>query len=173
MQSERLQLKLFRLDTFYQDNRRKAISYPVFLEHTVWSRKKVPLLATVHGHGHQSAALRWYLNGLSILFDGSVYIPCLDNKKWLDSNRHHKHYEHRERHCPSEEELPKCLVPMPPAYKAHIKWADSRDQVSTITSFLDYICAKMRINLFWWIRVQTWNSDFLQILYKSSKNNHA
>jgi len=60
------------------------------------------------------------------------YIPCLDNKKWLDENRHHKHYEHRERHCPSEEELPKCLIPMPPGYKPHIKWAESRSQVSTI-----------------------------------------
>lgn len=60
------------------------------------------------------------------------YIPCLDNKKWLDEHSHHKHYEHRERHCPSPEDLPKCLVPMPPAYKPHIKWPESRNQVSII-----------------------------------------
>lgn len=65
-------------------------------------------------------------------FEGAQdYIPCLDNKKWLDTHRHHKHYEHRERHCPPDEELPKCLIPMPPAYKPHIKWSDSRDQVSS------------------------------------------
>uniref|UniRef100_A0A7I4DJH1 Methyltransferase n=1 Tax=Physcomitrium patens TaxID=3218 RepID=A0A7I4DJH1_PHYPA len=57
------------------------------------------------------------------------YIPCLDNKKWLDTHRRHKHYEHRERHCPSEEELPKCLVPIPAGYKPHVKWPESRDQI--------------------------------------------
>jgi hypothetical protein len=57
------------------------------------------------------------------------YIPCLDNKKWLSTHRARKHYEHRERHCPIPEELPKCLVPLPPGYKAHIKWPESRNEV--------------------------------------------
>ncbi|KAG0554549.1 hypothetical protein KC19_12G099500 [Ceratodon purpureus] len=56
------------------------------------------------------------------------YIPCLDNKKWLSIHRQRKHYEHRERHCPTREELPKCLVPLPPGYKAHIKWPESRSE---------------------------------------------
>lgn len=57
------------------------------------------------------------------------YIPCLDNKKWLATHRQRKHYEHRERHCPTPAELPKCLVPLPPGYKQHIKWPESRSQV--------------------------------------------
>lgn len=56
------------------------------------------------------------------------YIPCLDNKKWLSTHRQRKHYEHRERHCPTPEELPKCLVPLPPGYKQHIKWPESRNE---------------------------------------------
>lgn len=60
------------------------------------------------------------------------YIPCLDNKKWLSTHRQRKHYEHRERHCPTREELPKCLVPLPPGYKAHIKWPESRSEVCLI-----------------------------------------
>jgi len=57
------------------------------------------------------------------------YIPCLDNKKWLATHRQRKHYEHRERHCPTPAELPKCLVPLPPGYKQHIKWPESRSEV--------------------------------------------
>jgi hypothetical protein len=57
------------------------------------------------------------------------YIPCLDNKKYLRHNKAHKHFEHRERHCPSEAEQPKCLVPLPLGYKAPILWPQSRDEV--------------------------------------------
>ncbi|XP_024362472.1 probable methyltransferase PMT23 [Physcomitrium patens] len=56
------------------------------------------------------------------------YIPCLDNKKWLTTHKQRKHYEHRERHCPTPKQLPKCLVPLPAGYKPHIKWPDSRSE---------------------------------------------
>ncbi|KAH8939742.1 hypothetical protein BDL97_15G052100 [Sphagnum fallax] len=61
--------------------------------------------------------------------DAHAYIPCLDNKNYLDHLATRKHYEHRERHCPSEEDLPKCLVPLPAGYKPHIPWPASRNEV--------------------------------------------
>ena len=73
-------------------------------------------------------------------WDGAQdYIPCLDNKKWLTIHRRRKHYEHRERHCPTPEEMPKCLVPLPPGYRAHIKWPDSRSEVCTICDLFTYL----------------------------------
>lgn len=57
------------------------------------------------------------------------YIPCLDNKDAVKKLHTTKHYQHRERHCPTEEELPKCLVPLPKGYKVPIRWPASRDQV--------------------------------------------
>ncbi|XP_078440148.1 putative methyltransferase PMT27 [Wolffia australiana] len=57
---------------------------------------------------------------------GPDYIPCLDNSEAL---RHisTRHYEHRERHCPSEPPL--CLVPLPKGYKRPLQWPRSRDKI--------------------------------------------
>jgi hypothetical protein len=57
------------------------------------------------------------------------YIPCLDNSKAIEALPSTKLFQHRERHCPSEEDLPKCLVPLPKGYKKPIQWILSRDQV--------------------------------------------
>ncbi|CAK9213095.1 unnamed protein product [Sphagnum troendelagicum] len=57
------------------------------------------------------------------------YIPCLDNTKAIKALRSTKHFEHRERHCPLQEELPKCLVPLPDGYTQPIRWNLSRDQI--------------------------------------------
>lgn len=74
----------------------------------------------------EDGSLNWKL----CVFEGAQdYIPCLDNKKVLAKLRSTKHYEHRERHCPTEEELPKCLVPLPKGYRTSIKWPSSRDQI--------------------------------------------
>ena len=62
--------------------------------------------------------------------DAQDFIPCLDNAKAIKKLRSRKHYQHRERHCPSENDLPKCLVPLPKDYKTSIRWPKSRDQVS-------------------------------------------
>lgn len=75
----------------------------------------------------EEGSLNWKL----CTFEGAQdYIPCLDNKKALQKLPSTKHYEHRERHCPTEEELPKCLVPLPKGYKLPIKWPTSRNQVT-------------------------------------------
>jgi len=57
------------------------------------------------------------------------YIPCLDNTKAIKALRTTKHFEHRERHCPLPEELPKCLVPLPDGYTQPIRWNLSRDEI--------------------------------------------
>lgn len=57
------------------------------------------------------------------------YIPCLDNKKALKQLKSTKHYEHRERHCPSADEMPKCLVPLPEGYQVPVPWPESRSKV--------------------------------------------
>lgn len=64
------------------------------------------------------------------------YIPCLDNTKAIKALRTTKHFEHRERHCPLQEELPKCLVPLPDGYTRPIHWKLSRDQVHLLLSAL-------------------------------------
>jgi len=58
---------------------------------------------------------------------GSDYIPCLDNWQAIRSLRSTKHYEHRERHCPSEP--PTCLVSLPEGYRPSIEWPRSREKV--------------------------------------------
>ncbi|KAF7834137.1 putative methyltransferase PMT26 [Senna tora] len=58
---------------------------------------------------------------------GPDFIPCLDNWEAIRSLRSTKHYEHRERHCPSES--PTCLVPLPEGYKPSIEWPKSRDKI--------------------------------------------
>jgi len=60
---------------------------------------------------------------------GDDFIPCLDNTKAIEKLKTTAHYEHRERHCPTQEDRRRCLVPMPKGYKPHIKWPESRDQV--------------------------------------------
>ncbi|KAA3485027.1 putative methyltransferase PMT24 [Gossypium australe] len=58
---------------------------------------------------------------------GPDYIPCLDNWQVIRKLPSTKHYEHRERHCPSEP--PTCLVPLPEGYMRSMKWPKSRDKI--------------------------------------------
>ncbi|GJS90191.1 probable methyltransferase PMT26 [Tanacetum coccineum] len=58
---------------------------------------------------------------------GPDYIPCLDNLEAIRHLHGRSHYEHRERHCPTES--PTCLVPVPEGYKTSIKWPKSREQI--------------------------------------------
>lgn len=58
---------------------------------------------------------------------GPDYIPCLDNLEAIRHLHGRSHYEHRERHCPTES--PTCLVPLPEGYKTPIKWPRSREQI--------------------------------------------
>ncbi|CAM0950194.1 unnamed protein product [Alopecurus aequalis] len=58
---------------------------------------------------------------------GADYIPCLDNEAAIKRLRSTKHYEHRERHCPSP--APSCLVPLPEGYRRPIPWPNSRDRI--------------------------------------------
>ncbi|KAI5069484.1 hypothetical protein GOP47_0016133 [Adiantum capillus-veneris] len=55
------------------------------------------------------------------------YIPCLDNKEAIKNLPSSKHYEHRERHCPSSP--PTCLVPLPQDYHSPVPWPKSRNEV--------------------------------------------
>uniref|UniRef100_A0A0A0KP65 Methyltransferase n=1 Tax=Cucumis sativus TaxID=3659 RepID=A0A0A0KP65_CUCSA len=64
------------------------------------------------------------------LCDGSVavdFIPCLDNSKAIKALQSRKHMEHRERHCPRPS--PRCLIPLPLAYKVPVPWPKSRDMI--------------------------------------------
>ncbi|KAI7737328.1 hypothetical protein M8C21_016186, partial [Ambrosia artemisiifolia] len=58
---------------------------------------------------------------------GPDYIPCLDNFEAIRHLHGRSHYEHRERHCPTDP--PTCLVPLPVGYKTPIKWPRSREQI--------------------------------------------
>ncbi|KAK3136252.1 hypothetical protein QOZ80_5BG0430420 [Eleusine coracana subsp. coracana] len=58
---------------------------------------------------------------------GADYIPCLDNDAAIKKLKTTKHYEHRERHCPSTP--PTCLVPLPDGYRTPIPWPSSRDKI--------------------------------------------
>ncbi|CAL4982022.1 unnamed protein product [Urochloa decumbens] len=58
---------------------------------------------------------------------GADYIPCLDNEAAIKKLKTDKHYEHRERHCPTSP--PTCLVPSPAAYRDPIRWPHSRDRI--------------------------------------------
>ncbi|KAL0446456.1 UNVERIFIED_CONTAM: putative methyltransferase PMT18 [Sesamum latifolium] len=55
----------------------------------------------------------------------SEYTPCEDQQrsKKFDRDR----FKYRERHCPTKQELLRCLVPAPPNYKRPFKWPQSRD----------------------------------------------
>ncbi|KAJ0588024.1 putative S-adenosyl-L-methionine-dependent methyltransferase [Helianthus annuus] len=58
---------------------------------------------------------------------GPDYIPCLDNLEAIRHLHGRSHYEHRERHCPTDP--PTCLVSLPIGYKTPIKWPRSREQI--------------------------------------------
>uniref|UniRef100_A0A0D9XPV5 Methyltransferase n=1 Tax=Leersia perrieri TaxID=77586 RepID=A0A0D9XPV5_9ORYZ len=60
---------------------------------------------------------------------GADYIPCLDNEPAIKKLKTTSHYEHRERHCPTNP--PTCLVPSPPGvgYRDPIRWPHSRDKI--------------------------------------------
>lgn len=53
------------------------------------------------------------------------YTPCNDRQRGRQFDRDMLKY--RERHCPTKDELLRCLVPAPPHYKAPFKWPQSRD----------------------------------------------
>lgn len=55
----------------------------------------------------------------------SEYTPCQDQKRGRRFDRNMLKY--RERHCPTKEELVRCLIPAPPHYKSPFKWPQSRD----------------------------------------------
>ncbi|KAM7531529.1 hypothetical protein LguiB_034939 [Lonicera macranthoides] len=55
----------------------------------------------------------------------SEYTPCQDRDRGRKFSRDMLKY--RERHCPKQEELLKCLIPAPPKYKSPFKWPQSRD----------------------------------------------
>ncbi|CAO2145837.1 unnamed protein product [Urochloa humidicola] len=76
------------------------------------------------GHGGAPSTPAWKLCNTSA---GADYIPCLDNEEAIKKLKTDKHYEHRERHCPSTP--PTCLVPSPPAYRDPIRWPHSRDRI--------------------------------------------
>eukprot|EP00245_Coleochaete_scutata_P010145 TRINITY_DN3503_c0_g3_i1.p1 TRINITY_DN3503_c0_g3~~TRINITY_DN3503_c0_g3_i1.p1 ORF type:complete len:705 (+),score=194.15 TRINITY_DN3503_c0_g3_i1:32-2146(+) len=61
--------------------------------------------------------------------DKTDWVPCHDEKFNSAHKIKRNGYEFRERHCPSDEEMPKCLVPPPSGYKIPVKWPRSREAV--------------------------------------------
>ncbi|XP_047340678.1 probable methyltransferase PMT17 [Impatiens glandulifera] len=55
----------------------------------------------------------------------SEYTPCQHAQRGRRFDRDRLIY--RERHCPTKDELLKCLIPAPPHYKTPFKWPQSRD----------------------------------------------
>ncbi|GBG62603.1 hypothetical protein CBR_g31239 [Chara braunii] len=55
------------------------------------------------------------------------YTPCEDTKRSLGFPR--EHYEYRERHCPRQDELLRCLIPPPKGYRKSVPWPESRRSV--------------------------------------------
>ncbi|CAM9003658.1 unnamed protein product [Rhodiola kirilowii] len=55
----------------------------------------------------------------------SEYTPCQDRDRGRKFDRDMLKY--RERHCPTKDELLRCLIPAPPNYKTPFKWPQSRD----------------------------------------------
>ncbi|GER35458.1 S-adenosyl-L-methionine-dependentmethyltransferases superfamily protein [Striga asiatica] len=53
------------------------------------------------------------------------YTPCEDQQRGRKFDRDMLKY--RERHCPTKDELLRCLIPAPPNYKSPFKWPQSRD----------------------------------------------
>ncbi|CAL4896665.1 unnamed protein product [Urochloa decumbens] len=77
-----------------------------------------------HKNNKKTASYRWKLCNTST---GADYIPCLDNEAAIRKLKTNKHYEHRERHCPTSS--PSCLVPLPEGYRQPIPWPYSRDKI--------------------------------------------
>lgn len=74
-------------------------------------------------------------------FEGATdYIPCLDNKEAIRNLPDTKHYEHRERHCPSTANS--CLVPLPKGYLTPIKWPQSRNEVFPVRWLESCVCSQ-------------------------------
>ncbi|KAL0296361.1 UNVERIFIED_CONTAM: putative methyltransferase PMT18 [Sesamum radiatum] len=55
----------------------------------------------------------------------SEYTPCEDQQRSKKFDR--ERFKYRERHCPTKQELLRCLIPAPPNYKRPFKWPQSRD----------------------------------------------
>lgn len=55
----------------------------------------------------------------------SEYTPCQDATRGRRFARTMLVY--RERHCPANDELVRCLIPAPPGYRTPFKWPQSRD----------------------------------------------
>lgn len=55
----------------------------------------------------------------------SEYTPCQDRPRGRKFSR--EMHKYRERHCPTKEEMLRCLIPAPPNYKSPFKWPESRD----------------------------------------------
>ncbi|GBG86724.1 hypothetical protein CBR_g41788 [Chara braunii] len=55
------------------------------------------------------------------------YTPCEDPKRSLPFPR--EHLEYRERHCPRQDELLRCLIPPQKGYKKCVPWPESRGSV--------------------------------------------
>ncbi|CAK9149768.1 unnamed protein product [Ilex paraguariensis] len=55
----------------------------------------------------------------------SEYTPCQDPQRSRKYDRNMLKY--RERHCPKQQELLRCLIPAPPNYRTPFKWPQSRD----------------------------------------------
>lgn len=60
------------------------------------------------------------------------YTPCQDQIRAMKFPRENMNY--RERHCPSEEEKLKCLIPAPKGYATPFKWPKSRDYVPFVNA---------------------------------------
>ncbi|KAE8807222.1 putative methyltransferase PMT26 [Hordeum vulgare] len=81
----------------------------------------------VVGGGESSTEEASYVWKLCNTTAGADYIPCLDNEAAIKGLKSNKHYEHRERHCPSP--APSCLVPLPEGYRQPIPWPESREKI--------------------------------------------
>ena len=82
------------------------------------------------GAGEHIGIYKWEL----CTWQGAMdYIPCLDNKQAIKRLPSIRRFQHRERHCPSADKYPTCLVPIPKGYKVPISWPRSKDEVRTMT----------------------------------------
>ncbi|CAN6349130.1 unnamed protein product [Urochloa humidicola] len=90
-------------------------------------KKKSSSSSKKHGDSGESTTESSYKWKLCNASTGADYIPCLDNEAAISKLKTNKHYEHRERHCPSTS--PSCLVPLPEGYRQPIHWPYSRDKI--------------------------------------------
>ncbi|KAM3255569.1 hypothetical protein ACQJBY_048664 [Aegilops geniculata] len=87
-------------------------------------KNKGNVVVVVGESSTEEASYVWKLCNTSA---GADYIPCLDNEAAIKGLKSNKHYEHRERHCPSP--APSCLVPLPEGYRQPIPWPESRERI--------------------------------------------